>query len=195
MTNGKFRFRDAGLGLLAALAVAGPVPGSAQETGSGRSIVEEALKDAEQDQARDAERVRRMVDEAVKGTEHAPSGKEAVNPSAPDVLRPITGDAPGTLPAGVQPEDLLDQPIRDGTGERIGTVRGLVRDESSGLARVMVEFVPLFGRPAKTSAMELEALVPAEASGDGYTVELTQVAYEAMPAYAWDKEAWRRQGA
>ena len=36
---------------------------------SGASIVDEALKGVQEDQARDAERVRRMVDEAVKGTE------------------------------------------------------------------------------------------------------------------------------
>ena len=58
-----------------ALTVARP---SAQS--SGASIVEEALKGVRQDQARDSERVKRMVDEAVQGTQQAPSGQDTVNP-------------------------------------------------------------------------------------------------------------------
>ena len=58
------------------------------------SIVDEALKGVQEDQARDAERVRRMVDEAVKGTEAAPSGLEAVNPPAPAELQPLPEDMP-----------------------------------------------------------------------------------------------------
>ena len=46
-----------------------------QAQSSGASIVDEALKGVQEDQARDAERVRRMVDEAVKGTERRRPGR------------------------------------------------------------------------------------------------------------------------
>lgn len=180
----------AGLALLAGLAW--PTGGHAQT--SGGSIVEEAIKDAQQDQARDSERVRRMVDEAVKGAEQAPSGKEQVNPTAPDHLRPMQGEVPGSLPAGYQPEDLVGKPVRDGSGTQIGTVRGLVLDEASGLARVVIAFGPLFGQPGKTSVMEIGALRPATDGSDGFAVELTPVQYEAMPAYVQENAVWRRAG-
>ena len=180
------------IGVAAGLAL--PVAGSAQQATSG--IVEEAIKDAHQDQARDSERVRRMVEEAVKGAEQAPSGEDAVNPTAPDTLRPLQGDAAGTaLPVGYEARDLLEKPVRDGSGAKIGQVRGLATDEASGLARVMVEFEPLFGQPAKISALEVEALAPAPDDADGFVVELTPVKLEQMPAYARRDEVWRRVGA
>lgn len=176
---------------VAALLLAAP---AAAQTSSS-SIVEEALKDAQKDQQRDSDRVRNMVDEAVKGTEQAPSGEEAVNPPAPESLRPLAGNEPGVLPAGFNAADLKDRPVRDGTGEQIGTLRGLVLDEASGLAKVMVEFGPLFGKGPKVAAMPFETLTPATTGDDGYVIELTQVAYDAMPAYRWAGEAWRREGA
>ncbi len=178
--------------ILAAALAASPLAAALAQT-SGSSIVEEALKDAQQDQQRDTDRVRRMVDEAIQGAEEAPSGEDAVNPTAPEALRPLAGDEPGAVPVGFKAEDLKDRPVRDGTGAQIGTLRGLVRDEASGLAKVMVEFGPLFGKPPKVSALPVETL--AEAPGGGYLVELTPVAYEAMPAYRWSVEAWRREGA
>jgi hypothetical protein len=195
--HGGRAFRLPGVPLLGLALLAGlPWPGAgvAQQTGSGSSIVEEALKDAEQDQRRDTERVRRMVDEAVKGAEQAPSGQEAVNPTAPDVLRPLPADAPGALPPGTRAEDLVEQPVRDASGARIGTVKGLVRDEASGVAQVMVEFAPVFGQPGKTSVLGIEALTRAEGES-GYVVDLTPVAYDALPAYAWQDQVWRRVGA
>lgn len=188
--------RMQGRGLARVIGVAAlllAAPAAAQTSGS--SIVEEALKDAQQDQKRDSDRVRNMVDEAVKGTEQAPSGEEAVNPPAPASLRPLKGNEPGLLPAGFNAEDLKDRPVRDGTGEQIGTLRGLVLDEASGLAKVMVEFGPLFGKQPKVAAMPFETLTPATTGGDGYVIELTQVAYDSMPAYRWAGEAWRREGA
>lgn len=179
--------------LILALVGAGLAPALAQTSGS--SIVDEALRDAEQEQTRDSDLVRRMVDEAVKGAETAPSGQDAVNPRAPDTLRPLTGEEPTVLPAGFEAKDLENQPVRDGAGARIGTVRSVVLDESTGLARAMVEFEPLFGQPAKTSPVEIELLTPATRSGDGFVVELTPVAYQSMPAYAWQQGQWRREGA
>ena len=101
----------AAMGCAILLGLAAPV----QAQSSGASIVDEALKGVQEDQARDAERVRRMVDEAVKGTEAAPSGLEAVNPPAPAELQPLPDDTPGALPAGYRPEDLAGKPVRDGT--------------------------------------------------------------------------------
>jgi hypothetical protein len=187
--------REAGVGILVALAACAWNGAAAQPASSGGAIVNEVLKDAEQEQNRDSERVRRMVEEAVKGAERAPSGEEAVNPEAPDRLRPVIGEPPGALPAGFSAKDLENRPVRDGTGARIGTLRGVVLDEGSGIARVMVEFAPMFGQPGKISAMEIEALTPAPDAADGYVVELTPVAYEAMPAYAREREHWRRVGA
>jgi len=184
-----------GAGILTALAVCAWQDAVAQPASSGGAIVNEVLKDAEQEQNRDSERVRRMVEEAVKGAERAPSGEEAVNPEAPDRLRPVVGDPPGALPAGFRAEDLDNRPVRDGTGAQIGVLRGVVLDEGSGIARVMVEFAPMFGQPAKTSAMEIEALTPTPDAADGYVIELTPVAYAALPAYAREQEHWRRVGA
>ena len=158
---------------------------------SGASIVDEALKGVQADQARDAERVRRMVDEAVKGTEGAPSGLEAVNPPAPAELQPLPDDTPGALPAGYRPEDLAGKPVRDGTSTEIGRIRALVLDQTSGAARAMVAFTPLFGQPGKISAVEVESLVPSS-RGDGFELQLTPVQLEQMPAYALDQQIWRR---
>lgn len=177
---------------LLALAVAA-MPAKAQTSGS--SIVEEAIKDAQQDQQRDSERVRRMVDEAVKGTEQAPSGRDAVDPPAPETLQPVALEEPGVLPAGYQPEDIKDQPVRDGTGAEIGRVRGMARDNGTGLAKVIVEFQPLFGRPGKVTALGVESLTRAPQQADGYLMDLTPVAYDAMPAYDWADGQWRRAGA
>lgn len=165
-------------------------PAGAQSSGS--SIVEDALKDVEQDQQRDSERVRRMVDEAIKGTEQAPSGIEAVAPTAPPALQPVSPEEPGALPAGFKAEDLANRPVRDGTGAQIGTLRGMVRDEGSGLTRVLVEFGTLFGRPGKVSAVTVETLTPAPPETDGFVLELTPVAYDALPAYALSNGVWRR---
>lgn len=192
-TRGRGPVRAAGVAGVLLLAGVGSMPVAAQTSGS--SIVEEALKDARQDQERDSGRVRRMVDEAVQGAVDAPSGEETVNPPAPVALLPLSGSEPGVLPPGFKAEDLKERPVRDGTGEQIGTLRGLVRDEASGLTQVMVEFTPLFGKPAKVSVLPVDTLIPAEAAGDGYVVELTPVAYDAMPAYRWAGEAWHREGA
>ncbi|MEK0082212.1 PRC-barrel domain-containing protein [Benzoatithermus flavus] len=180
--------------LVATVALAGPASIRAQGEGSTSAIVEDALKNVEKDQARDAERVRRMVEEAVKGAEQAPSGQDAVNPTAPEELRSLGSDRPDALPVGLQPQDLLNKPVRDGTGARIGTVQDLVVDEPSGAARAIVAFQPLFGLPGKTSVLELEALVPVRGQSDGFVVELTPVEYERMPDYRRDQAVWRRAG-
>lgn len=173
--------------LLAVLVLGTVSPVSAQSSATG--IVEEALQGVEADQARDAERVRRMVDEAVKGAEEAPSGQDAVNPAAPAELRPLAGDAIGALPAGYTEGDLTGKPVRDGTSAEIGQIRAMAVDETSGAARAMVAFAPLFGQAAKVAAVQVEALVPA---GDGFAIELTPVQLERMPAYAWEHDVWRR---
>lgn len=189
---------DRALGRLATsawalLALAGTA--FAQPTSPGSAIVDEVLKDATQQQTRDSERVRRMVDEAIKGAEQAPSGIEAVNPTAPDTLRPTEDVGTAVLPAGFAPEDLEDKPVRDGTGAEIGRLRGLAVDQASQQLKVMVQFAPLFGHPAKTAAFPIEQLRPADSLGDGYVVEITPVDYEALPAYAWRDGEWRRSDA
>lgn len=187
----------AALSLGLALATTVAAPGSrAQNASSGSAIVQEVLKDAEQEQVRDSERVRRMVDEAVKGAEGAPSGEEAVNPTAPESLRPLLdGQQAGALPAGYSAEELRDRPVRDGSGAEIGTLRGPAVDEASGIARVMVEFKPLFGEPGKVAALEIERLTRADGRGDGYVVDVTPVDYRAMAGYGWADGEWRRRGA
>jgi hypothetical protein len=184
------RIRSTLVGAAIALA-AGQV--DAQSSGAG--IVEEALQGVRQDQARDSERVRRMVDEAVQGARAAPSGEDTVNPAAPDILRPLVDvEAPGVLPVGYAPADLVGRPIDDGTGARIGTIRDLVLDEGSGVARAMVAFDALFDQPAKTSVVPIESLSTATARGEGLVIELTTVTYAAMPAYAKDGPVWRKRG-
>jgi hypothetical protein len=182
----------AGWSLLAAgiLVLAG-APGAGAQSSSS-DIVKEALEGVQQDQARDSERVRRMVDEAVKGAEQAPSGQDTVNPTAPDALRPIGEGEPAALPVGYSVAELVGRPVEDGTGARLGVVRGLVLDETSGVARAMVEFEPLFGQPGKTSAVAVESLTTATARGGGFVMELNQLGYEQLPAYAWDDPVWRR---
>ena len=110
------RVAAAAFGLLLALS------GLAAAQSSGGQIVEEALKGVEQDQARDSQRVKEIVDEAVRGTQQAPSGQDTVNPAAPETLRPLADkDAPGVLPVGYQSDTLIGRPIDDGTGARIGS--------------------------------------------------------------------------
>ena len=170
------------------------MPATAQPQPSGGSIVDETLQDIRKDEERDAGRVRGMVDEAMKGASGKPSGEEIVNPAAPAALLPLSGDVPELVPTGYDAAKLKDRPVRDGAGDPIGTSRGLARDEASGVTLVMVELAPLFGKPAKVSVMPVELLVPAVAEEDGYVVELTPVAHDAMPAYRWAGEAWRRDG-
>lgn len=179
--------------LMAAVA-AWPAPGDAQPAQSGAAIVQDAIKEAQQDQARDAERVRNMVDEAVKRSERSPSGEEAVNPPVAEELRPLEGDVPGTLPAGMKAADLVGKPLRDGTGAEIGRVRGLALDQKNGLARVVAEFGPMFGQPPRIIILDVETLQPADKLGDGYIVELRPVEYEDMSAYTWQDGAWRQAG-
>ncbi len=179
-------------GLVAvAMLLASAEQGVAQS--SGASIVEEALEGIREDQARDSERVKRMVDEAVRGTTQAPSGRDTVNPAAPETLRPVDdATAPGILPVGYQAQELVGRSVDDGTGARIGVIRELVLDETSGVARAMVEFQPLFDQPGKTSVVPIESLTTATARGEGYVMELSNVAFAAMPAYARDGGVWRR---
>ena len=74
---------------------------------------------SQQDQARDAERMRRMVDEAVTGAEQAPSGPRRPSTRGP---RPACGAADRrlrrvVLPAAQSPSmDLIGAPVRDGAG-------------------------------------------------------------------------------
>ena len=64
-------------------------------------------------------------------------------------------------------------------------------DQTSGAARAMVAFTPLFGQPGKISAVAVELLVPSS-RGDGFELQLTPVQLEQMPAYALDQQVWRR---
>ena len=98
--------------LIVAMLLLPMLPTGARAQSSGASIVEEALQGVREDQARDADRVRRMVDEAVHGSETAQSGEDTVNPEAPPTLRPLADPkAPGALPVGYQAEELLDRPV------------------------------------------------------------------------------------
>ena len=99
----------AAMGCAILLGLAAPV----QAQSSGASIVDEALKGVQEDQARDAERVRRMVDEAVEGTEAAPSGLEtSTRQRTGRSCIPLPRDAPGALPAGYRAEELVGKPVR-----------------------------------------------------------------------------------
>ncbi len=172
--------------------IAGSGVGPLAAQSSPDSIVDEALKGVQQDQARDAERMRRMVDEAVKGAEQAPSGRELVNPTAPPILRPVGDDAAAVLPVGHRAEDLIGAPVRDGAGAEIGRIRALGVDDASGAARAIVELAALLGRPAKVAAVPVETLAPAPAEHGGYLMDLSAVALEQLPAYAWSDGVWRR---
>jgi hypothetical protein len=88
----------------------------------------------------------------------------------------------------------VDRPVDDGSGARIGRIRDLVLDETSGVARAMVEFQPLFGHSGKTSVVPIESLTTATARGEGYVMELTAVEFERMPAYTRQGPVWRRAG-
>ncbi len=180
----------AGMTMMVAVALGG---GIAHAQSSGASIVEEALEGVRQDQARDSQRVKEIVEEAVRGTQQAPSGQDTVNPAAPETLRPVEdASAAGILPLGYQAQELVGQAVDDGTGAQIGTIRELVVDESSGVAGAMVEFEPLFEQPGKTSVVPIESLTTATARGQGYVMELTNVDYARMPAYVRRDAAWHR---
>ena len=108
---------DARVALAAAMVMLAVASNGVGAQSSGAGIVDEALKGVRQDQERDAERVRRMVDEAVRGTENAPSGEETVSPSAPERLDQLSpGTAAGVMPAGFRVEELVGRPVEDGTG-------------------------------------------------------------------------------
>ena len=85
---------DARVALAAAMAMLAVASTGAGAQSSGAGIVDEALKGVRQDQERDAERVKRMVDEAVRGAENAPSGEETVSPSAPEQLDQLPPEPP-----------------------------------------------------------------------------------------------------
>ena len=181
--------------LLLLLATA-PAPAFAQASSSS-GIVDEAVRDAEREQRRDQEKVRDIVKEAVEGAESAPSGQVAVTPPPADTLAPLAGDQAGAaLPPGVTAQDLLDQPVQDGSGTQIGKVAGLVIDHGSGLARAMVAFTPVFGEPGKTAPVELDTLRPTSDGSPGYIVDITPIQYQALPAYSPSGDGhWRRDGA
>ncbi|MFO1075485.1 MAG: hypothetical protein U1E17_22865 [Geminicoccaceae bacterium] len=164
----------------------------AQQGADTRAIVEDALKGVAAQQAKDAERVRRMSEEAARGVQEAPSGKESVNPTAPATLRPLADGQAAVLPAGYDAGMLKDRPVRNAAGEQIGTLRGPAVDEATGQPKVMVEFAPLFGQPGKLTALSIEQLSQASGQGDGYVVELTPVAYGQLGEYRLADGAWRR---
>ena len=169
-----------------------PLGAVAQQGADTRAIVEDALKGVAAQQAKDAERVRRISEEAVKGAEAAPSGKEAVNPTAPEALRPLADDQTAMLPAGFDAETLQDRPVRNAAGEQIGMLRGPAVDEATGQPKVMVEFAPMFGQPGKLTALSIEQLSQASGQGGGYVVEMTPVAYGELADYRLTDGAWRR---
>jgi PRC-barrel domain len=176
----------------AALAAIVLLPAVAQAQSSGAGIVEEALQGVQQDQERDSKRVKEIVEEAVKGAEQAPSGQEAINPMAPDTLRPLPPDAQASLPAGYRADDMVGKPVVDGTGAKLGVIRGLVIDDVNGVARAMVEFAPLFGKPGKVTAIAVDTLTTGAAPEGGYVMSLTSTDFDKMPAYAWANLVWQR---
>jgi hypothetical protein len=177
------------------LALAAAAGGTVHAQSSGQSIVEEALQGVEQDQARDSQRVREIIDDAVRGAEQAPSGTETVTPTAPETLEPLgPDDAPGLLPVGFEVAKLVGQPVDDGTGARLGTIRDIAVEENGQTAHALVDFGQVFGREAKTAAVPLDTLTPSATTGSGYVISLTAVDYDKLPAYAWRDGVWRRQG-
>ncbi|MFL5336221.1 MAG: PRC-barrel domain-containing protein [Geminicoccaceae bacterium] len=167
-----------------------PAQGRAQT--SGASIVEEALKGVRQDQARDSQRVKEIVEEAVRGAEQAPSGQETIAPTAPDTLRALPAGAQASLPAGYREDEMIGKPVVDGTGAKLGVIKGLGFDDANGMARAMVEFGPLFGKPGKLAAVAVETLTTGAGGQGSYVISLTSSDFERMPAYAWADQAWRR---
>lgn len=181
--------------ILLGLVLTVAIPGTAHAQSSGQSIVEEALKGVKEDQARDSQRVQRMIDEAVRGAEQAPSGKETVTPTAPDILEPIGAEAaPGVLPVGFEVAKLIGQPVDDGTGARLGMIRDIAVEQDGRTAHALVDFGQVFGREAKTAAVPLDTLTPSATAGTGYVMAITAVSYEQLPAYALQNGVWRRQG-
>ncbi|MGD9508343.1 MAG: PRC-barrel domain-containing protein [Geminicoccaceae bacterium] len=184
-----------GLAIAIGLALTAAAGGTVHAQSSGQSIVEEALRGVEQDQARDSQRVRDFIEEAVRGAEQAPSGKETVTPTAPETLKPLgPGEAPELLPVGFEVAKLVGQPVDDGTGARLGTIRDVAFEQGGRTAHAVVEFDRLFGRGAKTAAVPLDTLTPSVTAGSGYVMALTAVAYDQLPAYAMQNGVWRRQG-
>ena len=185
---------DARVALAAAMVMLAVASTSAGAQSSGAGIVDEALKGVRQDQERDAERVRCMVDEAVRGTENAPSGEETVSPSAPERLDQLSpGTAAGVMPAGFRVEELVGRPVEDGTGGKLGTLRAVALEPGGDVPVAMIDFAPLFGRVAKTAAVPLDELTPS-AAADSLVLSLTAVGYDELPAYAWRDGVWRREG-
>jgi hypothetical protein len=183
---------DAKLAVVAMVLTLAVASSGAGAQSSGAGIVDEALKGVRQDQERDAERVRRMVDEAVRGAENAPSGEETVSPSAPERLDQLSaGTAAGVLPAGFRVEELVGRPVEDGTGGKLGTLRAVAVEPGGDLPVALIEFAPLFGRGAKTAAVPLDELTPS-ATADSLVLSLTAVGYDELPAYAWRDGVWRR---
>lgn len=168
------------------------LPAGAQGQTSGADIVKDALKGVQEDQARNSQRVKEIVEEAVRGAEQAPSGQETIVPTAPDTLVPLPAGAQATLPAGYSADEMIGKPVVDGTGAKLGTIKGLGLDDAHGMARAMVEFEPLFGRPGKLAAVAVDTLTTGVGTAGGYVISLTSSDFDRMPAYAWSNQAWRR---
>ena len=100
--------------------------------------------------------------------------------------------AQATLPAGYSADEMIGKPVVDGTGAKLGTIKGLGLDDAHGMARAMVEFEPLFGRPGKLAAVAVDTLTTGVGTAGGYVISLTSSDFDRMPAYAWSNQAWQR---
>ena len=173
------------------LAVVGAEPGASRPV---PTIVDEALKGV----AGSGPRCRADAAHGRRGRARDGAGAfrpGGGHPAAPASLRPLTDDAPGALPVGYRAEDLIGAPVRDGAGAEIGRVRGLGLDDTSGVARAIVELAPLFGRPGKIAGGAVETLTPAPARPTAMSWSYRPSRSTQLPAYAWRDSAWRRAGA
>ena len=168
--------------LAAAMAMLAVASTGAGAQSSGAGIVDEALKGVRQDQERDAERVKRMVDEAVRGAENAPSGEETVSPSAPEQLDQLPpGTAAGVAAGRFSCRGTGGPAGRARHGGTLGTLRAVALESGGDVPVAMIDFAPLFGRGAKTAAVAARQ-VDAGAAADSLVLSLTAIGYDGLPA-------------
>ena len=97
----------------------------------------------------------------------------------------------GAMAGNMSADELMGTSIVDPQGKDVGKVNDLLIGHDGTISKVLVDVGGFLGMGARTVALDLDQLQPAQGSGDDLVIKMTKEQLQALPRMEREDKTWR----